>query len=135
MVKRATGFQKTARGFGRTASGLVKRATGFRKIARGFGRTASGLVKRASGFGETARGFGRIASGLVKRATGFRKTASRFWVVAGVCGVGWRGLVTSALGAVTGASSVKLQGGGKMNLSASCSLTPTPWLNGGTRSC
>ncbi len=124
LVKRATGFWKTARGFGRIASGLVKRATGFGEPARGFVRTASGLVKRASGFGGTARSFVRTASGLVKRATSFRKTASGFWGVVGICGVGGRGEGTSVLGAVTGASRVGFQGEGWNNPFASCSLTP-----------
>jgi hypothetical protein len=79
-------------------------------------------VKRATGFGKTARGFGRTPSGLVKRASGFRKTASGFWGVAGVCGVGGRGVGTSVLGAVTGVSRVKFQGVGRRNLLVSCRL-------------
>ncbi len=69
----------------------------------------------------------RTASGLVKSAAGFRKTASGFWGVAWVCGVSGRVVWERVFwGAVTGASRVKFQAAGRMNLSARCSLTPFP---------
>ena len=42
---------------------------------------------------------------------GFEETARGFWGVAGICGVGGRGVGTRVLGAVTGASWVEFQRG------------------------
>lgn len=68
--------------------------------------TQEGLWKSLEVLAETLKGFGRTASGLVKRGMGFWETARGFGGVAGICGVGGRGLGMSALGAVTGASRV-----------------------------